>query len=227
MHTLYKIFVTVHKAVIHLYSFQQQCIKTTQTLKDIHVVIMHVHEWTMRYNGPPLYFHKMMKMQAELDKVGIQILIRNYEHLHPLITSIEASYAMLCRSLDVIVRTHNIPSIRTLTQAMRKNQVMLEVKGYIEQLMCKATNDDLKLSTENMQKYIGGPTTLRIVLRVLQDELDRGFRTIYLEAMEARVCFSKMSPWGACTPSRMTKLGIISPPSTSQACQRVSLTSMD
>jgi len=42
-----------------------------------------------------------------------------------------------------------------------------------------------------MQKYIDGLATLRTMLHMLQDELDRGFRTIYLEAMEARVHFNK------------------------------------
>ena len=106
------------------------------------------------------------------------MLIRNYEKVPLLITSIEASYVRLYRSLDVIVRTHKIPLIRTITQAMRKNQVMLEVHGYIKQLMREATSDDLQLSTKIMQKYIGGPATLRRVLHILQDELDRGFRTI-------------------------------------------------
>lgn len=39
-----------------------------QTLKDIHVVIVHVQEWTMRYKGAPPYLHMIMKLQAELDK---------------------------------------------------------------------------------------------------------------------------------------------------------------
>ena len=54
-----------------------------------------------------------------------------------------------------------------------------------------ATSDDLQLSAKNMQMYISGPTTLKIVLRMLHDELDKGFRTIYPEAMEARLCFEK------------------------------------
>ena len=48
-----------------------------------------------------------------------------------------------------------------------------------------------------------------------------------LDAMEARVRFSNMSPLSACTPSQATKLGIKSPPSPSQACQRVGLITMD
>jgi len=47
---------------------------------------------------------------------------------------------------------------------------------------------------------------------MLLDELDGGDTLIHRDAMEARVHFSKMSPWSACTPS---------PPSPSQACQRV------
>lgn len=98
---------------------------------------------------------------------------------------------MVVQDLDVIVRTHGIPSIRTLTQAMKNNQVLLQVNRYINKAMHDATSDDLQLSGNNMQKYIGGPTTLTKTLCMLQGELDRGFRTIYLESMEARVCFEK------------------------------------
>lgn len=55
--------------------------------------------------------------------------------------------------------------------------------------MCKATSDELQLSTGNMQKYIGGPTTLRIVQHILQDEMDTGSKTTFSDAMEARVYF--------------------------------------
>lgn len=68
---------------------------------------------------------------------------------------------------------------------------MLDIEKYIEQLMCIATNNDLHHNAENMQRYISGPNTLSSVLCMLQDELDRGFITIYPEVMEARVCFEK------------------------------------
>lgn len=71
------------------------------------------------------------------------------------------------KSLDVIARTHEIPSIRTLNQAIKKNQILLEFDKYIDKLMREATNDDLQLSRENMQKYIGGPATLRKIFRML------------------------------------------------------------
>lgn len=57
--------------------------------------------------------------------------------------------------------------------------------------MHKASSDDLHLNAENMKMYIGGQSTLRIVLHMLQDEMDKGFRTIYPKAMEARVRFKK------------------------------------
>jgi len=76
-----------------------------------------------------------MKLQAELDKAQIHMLIQNYEQLPPLITNIEASYSWLFKSLDVMVRTHKIPSIGSLVQTIKKNQVLLEVDKYMEQLM--------------------------------------------------------------------------------------------
>jgi len=39
--------------------------------------------------------------------------------------------------------------------------------------------------------YIIGLTLLRTKLHMLQDELDKGSKSIYLEAMEARVLFHK------------------------------------
>ena len=54
MKKIYDVFVTVHKAVVHLYGFQQRCMKIAQTLKDIHASIAHVHDWKMRYKEAPL-----------------------------------------------------------------------------------------------------------------------------------------------------------------------------
>lgn len=38
---------------------------------------------------------------------------------------------------------HKVPSIETLVEAMRKNQVMLDVDKFIEELMHGDTSDDL------------------------------------------------------------------------------------
>lgn len=88
---------------------------------------MHVQEWKMRYKGASFYLQKIMKPQVDLDKAQSHMLIWNYEKLHLLITKIEAAYERLFKSLDVIVRTHTVPSSGTLTQAMKANQVLLEV----------------------------------------------------------------------------------------------------
>jgi len=55
--------------------------------------------------------------------------------------------------------------------------------------MHEATSDDLQLITENMQKYTGGPATLRKMLHMLQDEIDKCSNTTCPDAMEARVGF--------------------------------------
>lgn len=49
----------------------------------------------------------------------------------------------------------------------------------------------MELSVENMKKYIGGLVVGKTMLQKLQDELDKGSKTIYLEAMEARVRYQK------------------------------------
>ena len=74
----------------------------------------------------------IMKPRAKLEKARIQMLIRNYEKLPLPITRIEASYACFFKIPDVIVRTHRIPSIRSLTQAIKKNLVLLEVDRDME-----------------------------------------------------------------------------------------------
>lgn len=188
---LYDRLITVHKAVVHLHGHQQHCTKIARTLADIHIAVDQVQTWTMRYKGAPLHLHKMMKPHVELDKACIQIQIWNYEELPPLITSIEASYARLQRSLDVMVRMYGTPSIGMFTEAKEKNQVRLELNTYFHQLMLKATSEDFQVSTDNMQIYIVVPFVLMTKLRMLQDELDKGSISVQPEAMEARVCFQK------------------------------------
>ena len=48
----------------------------------------------------------------------------------------------------------------------------------MEQWRREATNDDLELSAQNMQKYIGGPVMVNTMLHMLQDKLDKGSKTI-------------------------------------------------
>jgi len=62
----------------------------------------------------------------------------------------------------------------------------------MEQLRQEATNNELERSIQNMHiKYIGGPVMVNTMLQILQDELDKGSKTIYLETMEERVRYQK------------------------------------
>jgi len=76
-------------------------------------------------------------------------------------------------------------------KAKHKNQVWLEIGRYMDQLRQDGTNDDLDLSEKNMQKYIGGPITIKTMLHMLQDELEKGSKTIYPEVMEEIFCYQK------------------------------------
>ena len=86
----------------------------------------------MQYKGALLHLAKKMKPQAELEKANVRMLIQNYEYLAPFDNSIQASYARLYNSLDVMVRMNRIPSISALTEARHKNQVKLEIDEYME-----------------------------------------------------------------------------------------------
>ena len=62
---------------------------------------------------------------------------------------------------------------------------------YFYKLMCMVTNTHSKISTDTMHQYVVGPTTLKVVMHVLSDDLDRGAITVYPAAMEARVHFQQ------------------------------------
>jgi len=76
--------------------------------------------------------------------------------------------------MDVLVHTHVIPSLGTLTQVKTKKQVWLELDSYFEELMHIATSLDFPISANIMCKYVPGPATLKTRMHMLWDELDRG-----------------------------------------------------
>jgi len=55
--------------------------------------------------------------------------------------------------------------------------------------MCIATNPDLPISVDIMHKYFFGLNALKTMMGMLSDELERGARAVYLDAMEERVKF--------------------------------------
>jgi len=84
---------------------------------------------------------------------------------------------------------------------------------YVDKLMCMVTNTHFEVSTDTMHQYVDGPTALKMMMRMLSNELDRGTISMYLDAMGASVDFSRMSPLSMQTPSQTTKLDISLSPS--------------
>ena len=78
---------------------------------------------------------KMMNPKAVELKERIRSQIRNYEEFQQLITSLQTSHARVLKSMDIVVCTHVISSIRTLTQEKTKVHVRLELDSYFEELM--------------------------------------------------------------------------------------------
>lgn len=86
---------------------------------------------------------------------------------------------------------HTIPSICTLTKAMSKNQVRIELDMYFDELMRVATNTDSEISAHSMHQYVIAPVALKTLMCMLADKLDRGARSMYMDATEARVLFQQ------------------------------------
>ena len=145
--------------------------------------------WTMKYKEAPLHLPKMMRANVVELQVRIQSQISNYEDLPQLITSIQASHARVFKSMDVVVHTHAIPSHGTLTQVKTKKQVRLELDLYFDELMCTATSPNLPISADIMHKYVVGPVTLKKMMCMLLDELEKGAQAVYPDAMAAMVRF--------------------------------------
>lgn len=52
-----------------------------------------------------------------------------------------------------------------------------------------STSPDSLISAGIMHKYVASPTTLKTMMRMLLDELDRGAQEVYPDSMAARVRF--------------------------------------
>ena len=131
MQVLYSKFGTVHKTVVHLNGLQQRSARRARILSNVHTAIDCMKTWTIRYKRAPLHLPKMMKPRAVELKACIRSQIQNYEELPQLITSFQASHAWVFKSMDVVVHTHVIPSIGTLTEAKTKAQVRLELDSTV------------------------------------------------------------------------------------------------
>lgn len=183
MRTLYSRFVTVHKSIVHHNSWKQCYARRARVLSNLHTIVDRMQTWAMRYKGAPLHLPKMMKPKAIDLKARIHCQIPNYEELPQLITYLQASHAWVFKSMDVIMRMHTIPSIGTLTEAKSKNQVWLELDMYFDELMCVAT------SADTIHQCVVVLAALKTMMCMLSYELDRGAKSMYLDATEARARF--------------------------------------
>ena len=116
--------------------------------------------------------------------------------------------------MHVIVHMHAIPPIWHTHWGKDKKQVQLELNMYFDKLMHTTTNTCLERSLDTMHRHVVSPVAPRKTMCMLSDELYRGVISVHPDATEARFRFCKMSPLSVRTPSRTTKLGIISPPWT-------------
>ncbi len=76
-------------------------------------------------------------------------------------------------------------------EAKSKSQVQLELDMYFDELMHAATNTNLEISVDTMHPYVAGLAALKNMMHMLSDELERGAKLEYPDAMKARVWFKK------------------------------------
>ena len=130
------------------------------------------------------------------------------------------SHAREFNSMYVIVHTHAFPPFWHTHRGEDKEQVRLEMNMYSNKLMWMTTSTCLEINIEIMKQHVVGPVAPKTTMHMLLDELDGGAISVYPNATEARVRFSKMSPLSA----QMNKFGICSPPSIITRISRVGLT---
>ena len=63
------------------------------------------------------------------------------------------------------------------------------------------TSKQWKINMDTMHQCVVGFAAPKKTIRMLEDKLDGGATPMHQDAIEARVHFSKMSPWTACKPS--------------------------
>lgn len=156
MRKLYFRFVTVHKSFVHLSGWKQCYARRECILSDLHTTVDHMQIWKIRYKGAPFHMPKMMKPSAVNLKACIRSKIGNYEELPQLITSLWVPHARVLRIMNVILHTHVIPSIDTLTKVKTKSEERLKLDMYFDQLICVATRAELEINKDTMHQYVIG-----------------------------------------------------------------------
>ena len=87
---------------------------------------------------------KKTRQQAELEKAQVWMIIHSKKNLASFIATTHDSYARLYNSVDFMVKSHNIPSVGSLTKAKRRNQVRQEIEEYLDQFRQISTKEDHK-----------------------------------------------------------------------------------
>ena len=67
----------------------------------------------------------------------------------------------------------------------------MELDMYFDELMHVATSADLEIGTDTMHQCVASPAALKTMMRMLTTELDRGAKSMYSDATEARVRFQQ------------------------------------
>ena len=76
--------------------------------------------------------------------------------------------------MNFIVRTHVIPAIWHAHRGKDKKQVRLELNMYFDKLMYTVTITHLKINIDIVNQYVFHPATLKMMMHMLSNELDRG-----------------------------------------------------
>lgn len=93
--------------------------------------------------------------------------------------------------MDVIMRMHAILPIWHTHRGKDKKQVQLALNMYFDKLMWMVTSTHFEISIDTMHEYVTGTATLKKMMRMLSDELDRGAILVYPDTTGERAWFQK------------------------------------
>jgi len=102
---------------------QQKWKDDAKALKIVHTSITKFNESLMQCKGAQLELANKTREQVELEKVKLQIIIQRNKQLTSFITNIQTSDARLQNNVDFMVKSHNIPSVGSITKVSSRNQV--------------------------------------------------------------------------------------------------------
>ena len=77
------------------------------------------------------------------------------------------------------MRMHAILPIWHTHRGKDKKQVQLALNMYFDKLMWMVTSTHFEISIDTMHEYVTGTATLKKMMRMLSDELDRGAILVY------------------------------------------------